>query len=150
MPADTLFSLANPVAMIGWLILILAPRRWPLLNHIPRTAIPLALSVLYTALVLAFFGQATGGGYGSIAEVRALFAHDHVLVAGWVHYLAFDLMIGALLAERMDRAGINRLLQAPTLLATFLFGPMGVLLALITEATARLFTPKSPLTESQA
>jgi len=30
--------------------------------------------------------------------VRALFAHDHVLVAGWVHYLAFDLMVGALLA----------------------------------------------------
>jgi len=118
-------------------------------NHVPRTAIPLALSALYTALVLAFFWRAEGGGYGSIAEVRALFAHDHVLVAGWVHYLAFDLMVGALLAERMDRAGIHRLVQAPTLLATFMFGPAGVVLALLTEGTLRLL-PARPVSETPA
>ena len=79
-----------------------------------------------------------GGGRGSLAEVRPLFAHDHLLVAGWVHFLAFDLMIGALMADRMDRVGVHRALQAPVLLSIFLFRPLGVLLALGTEGGLRV------------
>lgn len=137
MMPETLFQIANPAAMAGWAILMLAPRRWKALGHVARTALPLALSALYAALVLAYFAEA-GGGYGSLAEVRTLFAHNHVLVAGWVHFLAFDLMIGALMADRMDRVGVHRALQAPVLLSIFLFGPLGVLLALATEGGLRV------------
>ena len=77
------------------------------------------------------------GGFGSLADVRALFASDWVLLAGWVHYLAFDLMVGGLLATRMDRAGVHRLVQAPILVSTFLLGPVGVVLALLTEGALR-------------
>ncbi|SLN72506.1 ABA4-like family protein [Roseisalinus antarcticus] len=136
---DTSFSIASLAAMVGWTILIFAPRRWPLLNGVPRWAIPLALSVLYSGLVLANF-SASGGGYGSIAEVRQLFASDQVLVAGWAHCLAFDLMIGAIMAERMDRAGVQRPWQAPVLCAILMFGPLGLLLAVLTEAGLRPVT----------
>ena len=92
--------------------------------------------MIYVALMGAYVADA-GGGFGSIAEVRTLFMSDPVLVAGWGHYLAFDLLIGSLLAERLDRAGVTRWLQAPVLLLTFLFGPAGWLLGMATEAAVR-------------
>lgn len=137
MPPEQLFSLANMAAMAGWLVLIFAPRRIAALGQIPRTAIPLALAALYTALMLVHFGPAEGG-YDSLANVRLLLSTEPMLLAGWVHFLAFDLMIGALMADRMDRVGLHRVLQAPILVAIFMFGPAGVLLALIAEAALRL------------
>ena len=61
--------------------------------------IPGLLSALYGGLVMAHFAGAEGGGYSSLGEVRALFASDEALLAGWVHYLAFDLAIGAMIAQ---------------------------------------------------
>ena len=133
---NPLFSIMNSAAMLGWLVLILAPRGWRALSLLPRYAVPGAISLVYVALIGAYFVSA-GGGFGSIAEVRRLFDSDPVLVAGWGHYLAFDLLIGVMLADRMDRAGVTRLLQAPVLLTTFMFGPAGWLLGLITEGAAR-------------
>lgn len=137
MTPDDMFGLANVLALPGWAILILAPRRWPALNAVPALLIPLVLSALYTGLVLTYF-SASGGGFGTLAAVRQLFSSDPVLVAGWAHYLAFDLMIGAQLAKRLDRIGVQRLLQGPILITTFLFGPVGVLLTLLTEGALRL------------
>ncbi|MBH0239026.1 ABA4-like family protein [Methylobrevis albus] len=142
MTPEQVFAMTGPPTLLGWAILILGPRRFRWLNTLPQLVIPLGLSGLYAVLVLRHFAE-PGGGYGSLAEVRQLFSSDWVLLAGWVHYLAFDLAIGALLATRMERAGIGRLIQAPILLATFLFGPVGFLLALVTEAAlaARLVVP---------
>ena len=130
------FSLMNSLAMAGWLVLLLAPRSFTALGWVPRMVVPGVIAIVYTALMGAYFATA-GGGFGSIAAVRALFVSDPVLVAGWGHYLAFDLLIGVLLAERMDRAGVTRLLQAPVLLTTFMFGPAGWLLGIVTETAAR-------------
>lgn len=139
MPPDLLFQAANASAMAGWAVLVLAPRRLAWLDAVPRWVVPVGLSALYAGLMLAHFAEA-GGGYGSIAEVRQLFASDAVLVAGWTHYLAFDLIVGGLMADRMDRAGISRLVQGPVLLTIFLFGPAGILLALATELGVRPLT----------
>ena len=133
MSADDLFGLASAAVLPGWLILIFAPRglnlggRWVWLGRVPALIIPFGLSALYTGLILAHF-SASSGGFGSIAQVRALFASDYGLLAGWVHYLAFDLMIGAMIAGQMDKMGLSRLSQAPLLVLIFLFGPLGVLL----------------------
>lgn len=143
MTPDTLFGLAGQVAVLGWIVLLFAPRRFRWLNLLPALLIPAALSSLYAILVLTRFAGAEGG-FGSLSEVRALFADDWVLLAGWVHYLAFDLMVGAVLARRMDRAGIGRLLQAPILVLTFLLGPLGALLALLTEGALRGLPRPSP------
>ena len=142
MAPDDLFGLANMVALPGWAILILAPRRWPAVNMLPAVVIPLLLSVLYTGLVLRYFAEA-GGGYATLAEVRTLFLSDEVLVAGWAHYLAFDLMVGALMAVRLDRMGVSRLIQAPVLVSIFLFGPVGVIFTYAIEAALMLPRPKT-------
>ncbi len=130
MTPETLFALLGPPTLLGWAILILGPRRYALLNALPAYVLPGAMSALYGALALTYFAG-TGGGYGSLDAVRQLLSSDGALLAGWVHYLAFDMMIGALMARRMDAAGLARWLQAPVLLLTFLFGPVGALIAML-------------------
>ena len=131
---DQLFGWAGQSAMLGWLILLLLPRRWPLLLAIPRYIIPFGLSLLYAGLAMAHFFTVDGGGYGSLAEVRVLLSKDEMLLAGWVHYLAFDLFIGGWIAVNADRIGLNRFVQAPILIATFMFGPVGLALFLAIRA----------------
>ncbi|MEP3422971.1 MAG: ABA4-like family protein [Erythrobacter sp.] len=131
---DQWFGYAGQAAMLGWLILIFLPRRWSLLTAIPRFVIPLGLSLLYAGLAMTHFFSVEGGGYGSLDEVAALLGTREMLLAGWVHYLAFDLFIGGWIAVQADKIGMNRLIQAPVLLATFMFGPVGLATFLIMRA----------------
>jgi hypothetical protein len=131
---ETIFGLGNQTALIGWAILVFLPRRFPLLLAVPKFLIPAVLALGYAGLMLTQFFSVEGGGFSSIGEVRQLFAVDEILVAGWLHYLAFDLFVGTWIAERSDEARIPRLIQAVFLLATFMFGPIGLLLFLVTRA----------------
>lgn len=131
MDYEAIFSLNSTAAMVGWAVLILAPRRWPLLNMIPAWIIPLGISAVYAALVMVHFGPAEGG-FGSLADVRLLLSGDAMLLAGWVHYLAFDLFIGAVMAVQMDKVALHRVIQAPLLVLIFMFGPLGLLITLLT------------------
>lgn len=140
---EALFRLANMTAITGWIALIFLPRRWKPLLWLPKYAIPALLALGYSGLMLVNFFTVEGGGYGSLGEVRALFAVDAVLVAGWLHYLAFDLFVGVWIAERSDDAGISRLIQAAFLIATFMFGPVGLLLFLATRGSLALMNGRT-------
>ena len=125
---DFLFSLCNGIALVAWVALALSPpsRRWtPWTWRITGRLLPLVFSVVYVPLILANLGGE--GGFGSIAEVQALFAVPGALVAGWVHYLAFDLFVGTWIAQRSARLGIRHAFVLPVLLLTFIFGPAGLL-----------------------
>lgn len=122
--------------MVGWALLVLGPRRYGWLNAIPMWIIPAGLSAVYAALVLSRF-SGSGGGFDSLDNVAILMSDRWVLLAGWVHYLAFDLFVGSVMAARMDRAGIGRLVQAPILVSTFMLGPLGFLIACLTESGLR-------------
>ncbi|KQW30948.1 hypothetical protein ASE36_01230 [Rhizobium sp. Root274] len=128
------FSVVSSAAMLGWLVLILAPRR-PFVIQALRLGLVGALSLTYAVLIFVYFFRVDGGGFGSIAEVRTLFLNDGVLVAGWIHYLAFDLFVGCWIASEADRLGWNRVVQAPVLVVTFMFGPIGLLLFFIMRAS---------------
>ena len=97
------------------------------------------LSLAYAALIFVFFFRVEGGGFDSIARVRVLFLSDPALLAGWIHYLAFDLFVGVWIALRADAIGVSRLLQTPILLATFIFGPVGLVLFYACQAIPALF-----------
>ena len=127
MTFDNVFSIASGAAALAWACLIFLPRWKQIDRAIFLLLIPL-LSLAYSALILVHFFRVEGGGFGSIAEVRQLFSSDPVLLAGWIHYLAFDLFAGRWIAREADLAGISRIIQAPVLAATFLFGPLGLLI----------------------
>lgn len=141
--ADALFRLGNLTALVGWTMLIFLPRRFAVVLAVPKFVIPGLLGLAYGALMLTFF-FGSGGGYGSLDQVRALFSRDELLLAGWLHYLAFDLFVGVWIAEQADRAGIPRLIQAVFLLATFMFGPVGLVLYLLTRGMMSGLTARRP------
>jgi hypothetical protein len=126
--ASTVFSLANPFALAGWIILIFGIVRdkpfWR--DTIAGLWWPLALSALYTLLIIFFFFKAQGG-FDTLENVQLLFTAPWAALAGWVHYLAFDLFIGAWIARRVMTEGMSRWWLLPLLPATFMFGPVGLL-----------------------
>jgi Domain of unknown function (DUF4281) len=131
------FGLANPFALAGWLLLfvsLFAPANgaWrQRLLLLSGRVWPLVLCAGYAAALVASWGSAPGGGFGSLEQVAALFASPGNLLAGWLHYLAFDLFIGAwVVADAQSRGirGLVRWLLVPVLLLIFLFGPIGLML----------------------
>lgn len=127
MQTDMLFQWANSAALFSWLALALLPRhRWVVQTI--RLVMITGLSMLYAVLVFVYFFRVEGGGFFSLQAVQRLFTSPHVALAGWVHYLAFDLLIGTVIAQRCAALGLSRLIEAPLLLVTFMFGPIGWLL----------------------
>ena len=129
MTPELLFRLANGFALLGWLALIagiVANRPW-LRDKLAGLYWPLALSIGYCAALFLGLGK-SGGGFDTLPAVRQLFTNDWTLLAGWVHYLAFDLFIGAWIARNANESGVSRWFMIPVLPLTFLFGPAGFLL----------------------
>ncbi len=126
---DAVFRYANMAALAGWLVLGLGiALRSPLLKEtVAGRAVPAGLSVIYTAIVAVHWWSGEGG-FSSLAEVSQLFRSPWLLLAGWVHYLAFDLFVGAWIAADAEARGLPRPLLALVLPLVFLFGPAGLLL----------------------
>ena len=101
------------------------------------------MCALYAALlisVLSGFIPAGEGGadFTTIAGIRSIFGSDVGVVIGWTHYLAFDLFVGVWIARDADAKFFSRWLQAPILFATFMAGPIGLLIwLLVREPRAR-------------
>lgn len=136
---DAVFALANGLALPAWIALVASPprarwTRWTWL--VTGRLLPLAFALAYVAMLIAS-PPSDGGGFGSIAEVRALFAVDHALTAGWIHYLAFDLFVGTWIARRTDELGLPHAAIVPVFALTFLFGPAGLLAFLLLRAVMR-------------
>lgn len=132
---STLFDFAGMIALSGWALLSASL----FLSDTPRSAIavvtgiliPASLTIVYVTLILAAWGANPDAGFGSISAVRALFADDRLLVAGWLHYLAFDLIVGTWLVGAGRRAGVPRLLLLMCLPLAFLFAPAGWFVGII-------------------
>lgn len=136
------FSLANLAALVGWLLLVATlflPRLRPAGWAIAGRWLPASFAFGYAVLIATSLGG--DGGFDSLASVRALFADDRALLAGWLHYLAFDLFVGRWIAERGFARGRPVWLLIPILALTFLLGPVGLLAALLAGLGERRADP---------
>ena len=135
MTPEQLFSILNLLTMVAWLPLVFVPRaRWA--STVVPVAVPLVLAVVYVALI-AMSLPGSEGGFSSLAAVKALFDSPWALLAGWTHYLAFDLFIGGWEVRDAQKRGIPHALLVPALILTFLFGPGGLLLYMVIRWLAR-------------
>lgn len=121
------FSIANLTALLSWGLLVALPRRRWVADAVVGIAIPAVFAVLYVALI-AMHWSTSAGGFSTLANVALLFANPWVLLAGWVHYLCFDLLIGCWEVRDAQARGVPHLLVVPCLVLTFMFGPAGWLL----------------------
>lgn len=130
MNLEIVFSIANTIALISWVMLFIFYDKklvYPLL----LSGVLVFLACLYLFYLSVGFTAGGDGGFGSLYEVRLLFESDHALLAGWIHYLAFDLFVGMWIAQDACSSGMNRWLMLPCLTFTFMMGPLGLLLYLI-------------------
>jgi hypothetical protein len=144
---DTLFQVASSIAALGWLFLVFLPRwRWSA-TLIAPVIIPTCLGAIYAWLVISRFGSSEGG-FGSLDDVATLFRDRYVLLAGWIHYLAFDLFIGSWEVRDAQRLGIPHLAVIPALFLTFMFGPIGLLLYFVLRVAWKKVLPIDASTAS--
>jgi len=127
MNAETIFSVANTTALFSWILIAAAPK-WKFTRVVVVSgAIPILLSAAYLVLVVTFFGSAEGG-FGSLADVMRLFTNEWAVLAGWIHYLAFDLFVGIWEVRDAEEQGISHWFLIPCLFFTFMLGPIGLLM----------------------
>jgi hypothetical protein len=133
MTPEPLFTIANGAAVLCWILLAILPsRRW-VTDIVTGTAAPALFAVAYVAILLTVFPSADGS-FNSLAGVTTLFSNPWVLLAGWLHYLAFDLLIGTWEARDSVERGVPRWLLVPCLFLTLMFGPTGWLLYMIVRS----------------
>ena len=131
MTTADVFSIANTMAMPMWLLLMVLPK-WKVTRFlIDYKVIPLLLSLFYVYYMFSHVQSGGGLDFGSLSSVMSLFTMEFAVMAGWVHYLAFDLLVGMWMINQNRELGIHQLLMAPILFATFMLGPVGFLLFMI-------------------
>ena len=133
---STLFKTANIVASFGWAILIFLPN-WDLADSTIKYGIVAFLSIFYLYLIFVrkdIHGKNyPKGNLTSLRGILELFQNPRNLLAGWAHYLAFDLMLGIYIKHQANEIGMSHALQIPCFLLTFILGPAGYLLFVILE-----------------
>jgi hypothetical protein len=132
---ERLFSIAGMVVLPCWVLLAVAPR-WRWSQRLATFVAPLLIACLYVWLLVAH-APPKGAGFQTLAQVMVLFSSPYAVLAGWVHYLAFDLFTGAWEAREAARLGISRWIVLPCLVLTFLFGPLGLALFLLVKLAMR-------------
>lgn len=129
MPAE-IFRLSNSVALLTWIALLLFPFQ-RIVHQIILGIIVTGFCMLYALIVLPGLGSSDLSSFGSLAGVMQLFTSEEAVLAGWIHYLAFDLMTGLFIVNNALKYGISRLLLLPCLFFTFMLGPVGLLMYLL-------------------
>ena len=129
MSPEQLFGITNTIAILSWLLLAALPgRRW-VTDVVTSRVVPIVFAALYAGIVAVTFAGAEGT-FSTLDGVATLFANRWLLLAGWLHYLAFDLLIGTWEARDARERAVPHLLLVPCLFLTLMFGPAGWLLYL--------------------
>jgi hypothetical protein len=136
MSPNDAFSLLNLIAIVTWILLALLPGKRFVVDVIAGRMVPAFLAVVYIAIVGTNWIESEGS-FSSLSGVQTLFANPWLLLAGWTHYLAFDLFVGSWEVRDARERGIRHLLVVPCLVLTLMFGPAGWLAYLGVRSAGR-------------
>ncbi len=117
--------IVNAVVLPQWFLMIFFPARRPTLFLLKHPIFPLGLSLAY----LIFIGGSSIDlqSMGSLKGLRSLFNSEEALLAGWTHYLAFDLLVGSFLLQQCMKNKVPVAARVLVLLLSFMLGPLGLL-----------------------
>lgn len=132
MDLELVFTITATMSLIGWATLLVYPLAPFVLDKVTGIFLPLLLGLAYASMAPVFF-SGLEGGYDSLASVMLLFKTPEAVMAGWIHYLAFDLFIGAWQARQARINGISHFIILPALVLTLVLGPIGLIVFMITK-----------------
>jgi hypothetical protein len=128
------FKYATILAMTAWLPLIFFPNA-PFTEQYAISVVGALLAILYGYLLI--FGKKYDegvkyrGSFKDLDGVINLFKSPRSVLIGWIHYLAFDVIIGLYIVKNSQHYGINHWVIVPCLFLTFMLGPLGLLTYLL-------------------
>ena len=125
----TIFTGCTYGVLPFWLLLVFAPH-WRGTQWLVHSALVPLAGVGWYALGLFTDFTLEGDALTTLAGVQAALTRPHVAVAAWIHYLIFDLFIGAWQARDAQREGIPHWAVVPCLALTLFAGPIGLALYL--------------------
>jgi len=138
MNPEEVFSIVNLIAMPMWILMIFLPK-WKITMYlVDYKVIPIILSLIYAVYIFISLREGGGMDFGSLASVMELFTAEDAVLAGWVHYLAFDLLVGMWILDKSKKMEIHHLLIIPCLLGAFMLGPIGFLLFIIISTIKKI------------
>ena len=141
MSPDSVFQTCSTIAMAGWLVLLIISPFWSSFDKFLIGIIITLFAIVYAWLIFQVFSpgdfvrmDSFGEKFGSLNGVMELFTDKTAVTAGWVHYLAFDLLTGIWIKKNAQKYNIHHLILIPCLLLTFMLGPIGLLLYLLVRS----------------
>ena len=131
MNLETVFSIVNTLVLPQWILMIFAPHwRWTQ-KLVNAYLIPLLLALVYAFYILTSITQLDFMSFTTLAGVKNLFTIDQGVLAGWIHYLCFDLIAGTWIFNDSLARGTNRIFIGICLVLCFMLGPLGLLLYMV-------------------
>lgn len=122
MPPESAFQLLNLAVLPWWGTFLAAPRSRVARVLASHGGVFVALGAIYVALLLRVLVGDSPGGL-DLAGLQRAFQNPTAFLAGWTHYLAFDLFVGAWIVREAARIDVE---PRAFLLFTWIAGPVGL------------------------
>lgn len=130
MDYELMYQIANAIVVVPWMLMIFLPRGkvtdWAVYSYF----VPLLLGLAY----VIFFSQSLSqsnpdlANFSTLEGLMGLFQSKGAVLAGWLHYLAFDMVVGIWMVKNAQKHNIAHLWVIPCLLLAFMAGPTGFVL----------------------
>ena len=132
------FSLQSRLVMVGWFILAALPF-W---QYMPTAVMAIVLIICMTYSYFVFFGHRYDNGarkpnfkdFGHLKGVVKMFTNPRAALGGWLHYLAFDLLVGLIIVLDAQQHAISHWFILPILFFALMIGPAGLVLYFVFRA----------------
>ena len=129
------FELSNLAVLPFWALMILAPRSRVTARVVASPWIVLPpLAVYAWAILPALLEVLPIVARPELPSVAHLLGEPRGALAGWAHFLAFDLFVGRFILLDARERELPWFVLSPILLATLLLGPLGLLSYLVARS----------------
>lgn len=147
MELEPIFSVVNSTAFFCWIFLFVFYKKdW--IYTVIFSGVFVLMAITYLYFIVQGLGGDSQGGFDSLANVKLLFESDQAVLAGWIHYLVFDLFVGMWICNDGKKKDINRWILLPCLLFTFMLGPTGLLIYILVRSIKTKRFPQNPYGEN--
>ena len=134
----------NLGSLPAWFSMVLLPR-WRHTKTI-TLAVAVAYSLLYATLACVLFSESVLSldfkALTTAEGVTKVFSDSTAVLAGWAHFIVFDLFTARFFLQDSARVGIPHLAVVPCILGCMFFGPVGLLTYVLVKTIYRTIRDK--------